>query len=359
MTGCETCGVVGRKMLLALVASLLVLPGCTTIGPEAVLRDRSDYSDALAESWMRQYLLNIVKIRYYAPTLFVDVGSIVSGYTMETQAAGELLLIRQGGNELGMLGSRRFTDRPTTTYSPVTGDTFMARYMTPLSPAALFSLIEMGYSADVILLTSVSGWNGLRNRRSGVAGGTEGDARFFRTVELFRLIQEADGVEVRVRSGEEEESPATLVILQSRHVPEAVQEYIREFQSLMNLDPGIEEYRLIFGSVSARGDEIAVHSRSVMQIMAMLSAGISVPERHIAEGRAAPAIENRNMHILRVRSSPRSPEDALVAVPYRGHWFWIDDRDIESKRIFSMLMAIFNFADTSEPITMPVLIQAQ
>lgn len=344
--------------LLALV--LLVLPACTSLGPDKVLRDRSDYSDALAESWMRQYLLNIVKMRYYSPPFFVDVGSIVSGYTLETQATGELLLVRRGSDALGLLGGRRFTDRPTTTYTPVSGDAFMARYMTPLAPDALFSLIEMGMSADVILLTSISGWNGLRNRRFAVEGGTEGDERFFRSVELFRLIQAADGVDVRVLSEEEADAPpATLVILQARHVPEEIQDHIREFQELMDLDPAIEEYRLVFGMVPERPDEIAVQTRSVLQMMSMLAAGISVPEHHMADGRAAADIEYRNFRILQVQSDARQPELALVAVQYRGYWFWIDDRDIESKRMFSMLMRIFSFADTTEPITMPLLIHAQ
>jgi hypothetical protein len=35
-----------------------------------------------------------------------------------------------------------------------------------------------------------------------------------------------------------------------------------------------------------------------------------------------------------------------VAVPYRGYWFWIDDRDMASKRMFTFLMFIFTLVET-------------
>jgi hypothetical protein len=37
---------------------------------------------------------------------------------------------------------------------------------------------------------------------------------------------------------------------------------------------------------------------------------------------------------------------AFVVVPYQDHWFWIDNRDIPSKRLFSFLMFIFTLVET-------------
>ena len=68
--------------------ALLMFNGCRSIGPGSVARDRFDHSASLSDSWKRLSLLNIVKLRYLAPPIFVDVERIVAGYTLETGITG-------------------------------------------------------------------------------------------------------------------------------------------------------------------------------------------------------------------------------------------------------------------------------
>ena len=49
------------------LALWLALSGCQSIGPETVSRDRSEYASSISESWKRQTLLHIVKLRYLRP----------------------------------------------------------------------------------------------------------------------------------------------------------------------------------------------------------------------------------------------------------------------------------------------------
>src|SRR5688572_9153481 len=98
--------------------ALLFLTGCRSLGPGTVARDRFDYSGSISESWKRQTLLNIVKVRYLDPPIFVDVGQIVAGYSLETALTAGATLPENAGNIVTLGGSARFTDRPTITYTP-------------------------------------------------------------------------------------------------------------------------------------------------------------------------------------------------------------------------------------------------
>src|SRR5437773_11697824 len=100
------------------VAMLMGAGGCKSLGPGTVPRDRSDYASSISESWKRQTLLNIVKLRYLDPPIFVDVGQIVAGYSLETSvsAGGSFPETTSfGGNTATVAGAARFTGRPTIT----------------------------------------------------------------------------------------------------------------------------------------------------------------------------------------------------------------------------------------------------
>src|SRR5690348_1075432 len=112
--------------------ALVVCCGCKSIGPGTVPRDRFEYSGSISESWKRQTLLNIMRLRYMDPPTFVDVGQIVSGYTLETGVTlgGNISSTAAiQGNSVTAGGSARYTDRPTITYTPLTGAKFVKALM--------------------------------------------------------------------------------------------------------------------------------------------------------------------------------------------------------------------------------------
>lgn len=64
-----------------------------------------------------------------------------------------------------------------------------------------------------------------------------------------------------------------------------------------------------------------------------------------------------NFCVLPVHSSdtkPR-PQDAFSLVHYRSHWFWVDDRDLRSKRGLGFLMALFTMLQSGTSAAPPVL----
>jgi hypothetical protein len=164
---------------------------------------------------------------------------------------------------------------------------------------------------------------------------------------------------MRVRRNESQEM-ATLLTFRQKVEP-SVEADTLAIRRLLGLDPGGSEFRIVYGSVAANDREIAMLTRSALEILVNLSSFIEVPEAHVAERRVTPVAEPEQgpsgllTPLLQVKASRERPADAFATVPYRGHWFWIDDRDMPSKRMFSFIMFIFTLVEPGSKEAPPVL----
>jgi hypothetical protein len=59
--------------------------------------------------------------------------------------------------------------------------------------------------------------------------------------------------------------------------------------------------------------------------------------------------------LIRIRSAASPPPNTYAAVRYRDTWYWIDDGDLTSKRVFTFLMIFFSLAETGVTPQTPVL----
>ena len=341
------------------------MAGCASIGPGTVTRDRFDYTGAVGESWKSQMLLNLVKLRYGDTPVFLDVGQIVSGYTVQGtfsalgsvfSTSGVVPGVPSSSVTLGAQG--QYTDRPTITYTPLAGERFARSLMTPVPPAALLSLIQAGNPVDVVLRLAVHVVNGIHNRYGGDMRAHPADPEFYLLLERLRQIQLSGAIGLRVRRVDREEA----VLMTFRHkVDPSIEAEVRAVRQLLGLDPGSAEFQVVYGSVAANDTQIAMLSRSILEILVDLSSFIAVPEAHVADRRVTPTAEPEVgpsgpvRPLMRIESSPERPADAFLAVPYRGYWFWLDDRDMASKRLFTFLMFIFTLVETGGKESAPVL----
>jgi hypothetical protein len=193
----------GSLWIVTVLLSSSIIRGCGSIGPTSVNRDRFDYITTISESWKQQTLWNIVKLRYADVPVFMEVGQVISGNELE----GTLLAGGTIGNKtaLGALGDfanlgagGRYLDRPTITYSPLTGPDFVKTMMTPFPPGAIMFLVEAGWPVDLLLQVSAQAINGLRNHRGG-PNGHPADPEFLEAVRLLKRIQASGGVGVKLQ----------------------------------------------------------------------------------------------------------------------------------------------------------------
>src|SRR5208337_5569284 len=103
------------------------------------------------------------------------------------------------GNSMNLGGAATFIDRPTITYTPLTGNKFVKGLMTPLPPESVFFMIQSGWPADAVLFATVAEMNGLKNQGTSINGVSPPDAGFLRVLALMRKIQLSGAVAFRVK----------------------------------------------------------------------------------------------------------------------------------------------------------------
>ena len=348
--------------LLALVALLSLVTtgvGCKSIGPGAVTRDRFSYSDAVASSWKSQMLLNLVKTRYLDLPIYLDVGQIVSGYTLETgvSLSGQLSPQSMRGDSFGALGARgTFPDRPTITYTPMTGEKFLQGFLDPIHPARVLALLRAGYGADFILTLSLESLNGWHNQLVSATVNRKADPEFFQATALLGKLQTEGLLGVKVEQPTNGASSLRL-FLRTDQLETSSQSTVAELRTLLSLDPGSSSWRIVQSPLRGERGEFGLATRSLMQMLGALSLGIEIPASHV-ERRLVPPVSvmpPAEHRLLTVHSGPDEPDDSYVAVRYEDAWFWVANDDWKSKRTFSSILFLFTLSDAGGSDRLPVI----
>lgn len=289
------------KIILVFVI-LSNLTGCTNIGPKTVPRDRFDYNTAIADSWKEQILLNIVKLRYADMPLFVEVASIVSGYTLEgsINLGGTVSSENTAQGDFLSLGTAgKYTDRPTITYAPITGEKFNESFMTPIPPKAIFFLIASGWPTEMVFPIVVDAINGLRSRIAAGKHARPGDPGYYRVIDLMQKIQASGTSSMRVIKGQDEKETTVLFLYRKNLAPE-IKAAIEELENLLALRPGGNELKISYGIIPQTDMELAIQTRSMLQIMIAMSMRMDVPVEHIEDGRTFPTLLPPNIEEAKV-----------------------------------------------------------
>ena len=350
------------------LAITVLVSGCSSMGPRNISMDRTNYSTSITESWKRQVLLNIVKIRYVDPLIFVDIGDIVAGYTLETGGNAGLtrslydLATTSDVTELSFGVTGKYTDRPTITYKPMTGATFRRSVMSPMPLHNVILGVESGISAEFLFNLVVRSFGNINNIPLSPKSLPSARRDFSRVVEIISELQAANSIHIRSfapRLGAEQK----LFLSFGRGGQSSdTGALLRELQVLLRLDPALNEYELVSGPASPDNRRIAMQTYSLMQIMAIIASRVEVPQGDIDEHRAIPAAralkDNKLLGAMAVHTSGLQPMDAFTSVQYRDHWFYVDDTDIAAKRVFSFLMLAFTMAENksgpSPQVTIPI-----
>ena len=349
---------IGRRAAIRTCLLAAGLGGCAGFGPDTVRYQQADYAAALADGGKRQTLLNIVKLRYGDVPAFVTVNQILAGYSLQGTASVGTELLTGGSfrlsNDANVGVGGTFTNSPTITYAPVTGADFARTFLAPMQPADLFGLLLAGGPPELVLGLGLHSIGGYDNERASPGTQAAADPSFTTVLALLLELQRQGRLAIQL-SVRVEERVASLRI--GRGEDERAPE--RRLRQLLELPDDQDTFELVYTLTTAKPGQIAIRTRSLIEVLGQLAADIDVPEGDLEDGRTyrtAPAVSLRDgFPRLIVHHGLLEPRDAFVAAAYDGDWFWIDNRDLATKRVFSFVMLLLSLSESSKPGQPPVI----
>jgi len=383
-------------LVTAVVASCATATGC--MGSWAIRGTRIHYNQSYSDTASKEMLLNIVRMRYGEAPSFLDLPTI----NILTEASGTGFGGQPPYSDNWFGGVFTLKDEPTLAYQPRSGDN-LAKSLTIAFTAELLLDVAPGQDTTTFLRAFVDSINGVRNSPTATSPGSriiEPNDDYRYAIELVESLQDRGALRARVAKRDVEahgrvpakELPGggkvpgagmvaaakkgyfyevagddVTLLKESRLLALTVQpeqleaaDY-RELVRLFRLEPG----RTVYAVRSQENDEIdyltestgdtplgelsdtiTMNVRSGYQVLAFLSKGVDVPDKHLRHGTACTfkgpdgrPFDARQITrgLFRVCVQKHRPWRSDVAVYYRGHWFYIAEDDVQSRSTLNLV----------------------
>jgi hypothetical protein len=342
--------------IIVVIGLCAILAACSSYGPKSMNRDQLDYGNSIGDNWKNQMLANIVKIRYVDMPVFVDVGAIVSGYSLSTTVGGRVgfndSLI--GGNSSGLGASGTYIDRPTITYMPKTGDDYLRASLEPVEPKSLLALVQAGYSSELLFTWAVESINGVHNWTAKASNARSAEPEFIEFVSLMQELQSLGAIGFEIKS-DPDSGDQVVFTLNKIGLTESTREKSRRAGEILGLDQNREQFRVIYAPFKTDPDTLTIQTRSVVQMLGAMAGFIDVPPElstHASAGHNLSTTASRPFHVL---SGKDRPEESFAAVEYNDYWYWIENTDMASKSVFTLMLFITTLTNTAGSQKAPVL----
>ena len=367
------------RSLPLVVLAFLHLSGCALHGPEAMRTSRLAYNDAVQVSDQRELLLNLVRLRYSEAPEFLAINGISTQMRFEAGASvgGDFGNVEDSDSAFVSPGAAvGYSEIPTITFTPQRDEAFTRQLVAPVELDSIYLLTQYGWGLDRVLRLIAKDLNGIDNTISREADrdGAASVEEFSELVTRLRRL-EADGlirVDVEYRREalsalipvdrvsadnmlgaiekdhrlEYQEDPSGYVLTSNRPHYVLITDHAAwdhpDFQTasrLLDLAPEQEIYEIDPGRSGDR-EAIRLTTRSVLGAMAYLSNAVAIPTMHEGLVSTTPGLRSALQRLIDVQVSATPISDAYIEVPHRGFWFYIDDRDLNSKRTLGLLTSL-------------------
>jgi hypothetical protein len=392
-----------RRLLSLGLVACFAASGCS-FGARMIESSVGPYNEAVTRVSEEQLLLNVVRLRYNDNPTRLDVSAIAAQYEIDATAEARPFFAapNPAGSVFesftrilpDVLGTA--ANRPTISLTPLDDPETIRGLFTPATLDGIVFLAETSYPLSTVFELFVEYMNHVPNaptasgpprgivpefrdfkRATGILQELKdtGDLQFLREEKLTVLgsnlseqsVTASSMVEAAKNGFEYQQRPDRTWALVKRDRklvllirPEVLSRPdVVELANLLRLRPGRSRYDVNVGSskslagleAASNLEAVNIYPRSVIQACYYVAHGIDVPAEHYACGLVRPVAladgqafdwQELFQGLFTVHSVKqfRRPDCAFVAVKYRDYWFYIDDRDADTKATFALLLTM-------------------
>lgn len=121
------------KVLISISTFLFI--SCKSVGPKTLPADQFNFNTSISEASNEQLLMNLIRLRYNEPPVFLKVSSVINQYTRAggvNAGAGINNAISTGAKSAIAGANYAWSNTPTITYIPISGREFSSNLLVPL-----------------------------------------------------------------------------------------------------------------------------------------------------------------------------------------------------------------------------------
>jgi hypothetical protein len=375
---------ISQKTALSVVSVILLClaPAGCSLGPGAMKGNRLDYNVSVQRSNNEELLLNIVRSRYAEPPFFLQVGAISSSFSYSANLGVSGTVYERGGaaysNTLAPNLGAGIAENPTITYVPIQGEKAVKQLQSELRLDRFLILTRVGWRIESLLWLAALRIGELHNYEIPLTSGEPADRSYGKFLELAHTLgnmQDRGDLEfVSLYKGED---GADYLAMKLNHLDEreanGVETLLGIAPERLSLPGGrflstieLTSVRDLIPCNREKGkcNRVPIKLKSFFEMLLDLALYVDVPADEERKRTARPfspptgeLISRKGLHagLIKVRSQDTQPDDAYVAVPYRGRWFSIADDDLRSKAFLMLVGSIFSLQSGDLQTVAPVL----
>ena len=358
------------------------------------------YDTTTTNSISKQLLLNIARARHNQPMHFTAISNIAATYKFAVNVGISGALTGERGNLLIPLIGSSAEENPTVSISPMQGDEFTQRLLTPFNEQKLTLLLRQGYDVDSLLRLMGAELRLLENESARISvhhnrpSDTAGYTLFRQVVSHLSSIQDRHALHVEPLYFQR-----TWTVPAASVTPETFSTIYKDFSltylenqraylvskrvngrvMITNYDPSTlsndERLKLhteadeapandIFLDIRKgyTGGEYPLHGRlrlrSFHEVLNFIGRGINEESEYdVAPNPSTPPVTENPIHTLEIAETREVPLDVDLLVASHGFYYSVRDQVGYqwNKKAFSLLYQLFQMSVYAEEKSGPII----